>query len=117
METIMENKTVEQLEKLYDEMKPQLKEEFEDTLTGINEYENDKKLFIDYNTVERYDTMTQEEMDAELFTGTEYQGMKFKRLDEWDILSYRDGYCSPDFEFENGDVVAFDLYGVLHKIN
>ena len=29
----MENKTVEQLETLYDEMKPQLKEEFEDILT------------------------------------------------------------------------------------
>ena len=113
----MENKTVEQLETLYDEMKPQLKEEFEDTLTGFDEHENEKKLFIDYNTVEIYDTMTQEEMDAELFTGTEYQGMKFKRLGEWDILSYRDGYCSPDFEFENGDVVAFDLYGVLCKIN
>ena len=113
----MENKTVEQLETLYDEIKPQLKEEFEYTLTDINEYGNEKKLFIDYNTVEIYDTMTQEEMDAELFIGTEYQDMKFKRLGEWDILSYRDGYCSPDFEFENGDVVAFDLYGVLHKIN
>ena len=113
----MENKTVEQLETLYDEMKPQLKKEFEDTLTDSNEYGNEKKLFIDYNTVEIYDTMTQEEMDAELFIGTEYQDMKFKRLGEWDILSYRGGYCSPDFEFENGDVVAFDLYGVLHKIN
>ena len=113
----MENKTVEQLEKLYDEMKPQLKEEFEDTLTGFDEYGNEKKLFIDYNTAGWYDTMTQEEMDAELFTGTEYQSMKFKRLGEWDILSYRDGYCSPAFEFENGDVVAFDCYGVLHKIN
>lgn len=50
----MENKTVEQLEKLYDEMKPQLKEEFEDMLTDSNECGNDKKLFIDYNTVERY---------------------------------------------------------------
>ena len=113
----MENKTVDQLENRYDEMKPQLKEEFEDTLTGINEYGNDKKLFIDYNTEGWYDTMTQDEIDAELFTGTEYYGMKFKRLGEWDILSYRDGYCSLDFEFENGDVVAFDLYGVLHKIN
>ena len=113
----MENKTVEQLENLYDEMKPRLKKEFEDTLTDSNEYGNEKKLFIDYNTAGRYDTMTQEEIDAELFTGTEYYGMKFKRLGEWDILSYRDGYTSPDFEFENGDVVAFDLYGVLHKIN
>ena len=113
----MENKTVEQLEKLYDEMKPQLKEEFENNLTGFDEYGNDKKLFIDYNTVERYDTMTQEEMDAELFIGTKYQDMKFKRLGEWDILSYRDGYCSPDFEFENGDVVAFDRCGFLCKIN
>ena len=113
----MENKTIEQLEKLYDEMKPQLKEEFEDTPTDSNEYGNDKKLFIDYNTDGRYDTMTQEEMDAELFTGTEYQGMKFKRLGEWDILSYRDGYSSPDFEFENGDVVAFDRCGFLCKIN
>ena len=112
----MENKTVEQLEKLYDEMKPQLKEEFEDVLIGFNEYGNEKKHFIDYNSG-RYDTMTQEEMDAELFTGTEYQGIKFKRLGEWDILSYRDGYSSPDFEFENGDVVAFDRYGVLCKIN
>ena len=113
----MENKTVELLENLYDEMKPQLKEEFEDVLIRFDEYGNEKKLFIDYNTVEIYDTMTQEEMDAELFTGTEYQGMKFKRLGEWDILSYRDGYCSPDFEFENGDLVAFDRYGVLCKIN
>ena len=113
----MENKTIEQLEKLYDEMKPQLKEEFENTLTGFDECGNDKKLFIDYNIDGRYDTMTQEEMDAELFTGTEYQGMKFKRLGEWDILSYRDGYCSPAVEFENGDVVALDLYGVLSKIN
>ena len=113
----MENKTIDQLESLYDEMKPQLKEEFENTLVGFDEHGNDKKLFIDYNTAGRYDTMTQEEMDAELFTGTEYQGIKFKRLGEWDILSYRDGYTSPDFEFENGDVVAFDLYGVLHKIN
>ena len=113
----MENKTIDQLESLYDEMKPQLKEEFENTLVGFDEHGNDKKLFIDYNTAGRYDTMTQEEMDAELFTGTEYQGIKFKRLGEWDILSYRDGYSSPDFEFENGDVVAFDLYGVLHKIN
>ena len=55
----MENKSIDQLESLYDEMKPQLKEEFEDMLTGINEYENDKKLFIDYNTDRRYDTMTQ----------------------------------------------------------
>ena len=113
----MENKTVEQLEKLYDEMKPQLKEEFENTLTGFDEYGNDKKLFIDYNIEGWYDTMTQEEIDAELFTGTVYQGMKFKRLGEWDILSFRYGYTSPDFEFENGDVVAFDRYGVLHKIN
>ena len=113
----MENKTVEQLENLYDEMKPQLKKEFEDTLTDSNEYGNEKKLFIDYNTDGWYDTMTQEEIDAELFTGTEYHGMKFKRLGEWDILSYRDGYTSPDFEFENGDVVAFDCYGILHKIN
>lgn len=113
----MENKTIEQLETFYDEIKSQLKEEFEDTLTDSNEYGNEKKLFIDYNTVERYDTMTQEEIDAELFTGTEYKGMKFKRLGEWDILSYRDGYCSPAFEFENGDVVAFNLYGVLCKIN
>ena len=57
----MENKTIEQLEKLYDEMQPQLKEEFEDTPTDSNEYGNDKKLFIDYNTDGRYDTMTQEE--------------------------------------------------------
>ena len=113
----MENKTIEQLEKLYDEMKPQLKEEFEDTPTASNEYGNDKKLFIDYNTDGRYDTMTQEEMDAELFTGTEYKDMKFKRLGGWNILSYRDGYYSPDFEFENGDVVAFDRCGFLHKIN
>ena len=113
----MENKTVEQLETLYDEMKPQLKKEFEDTLTDSNEYGNEKKLFIDYNTEGWYDTMTQEEIDAELFTGTEYYGMKFKRLGEWNILSYRDGYTSPDFEFENGDVVAFDCYGILHKIN
>ena len=112
----MENKTVVQLEKLYDEMKPQLKEEFEDMLIGFNEYGNEKKHFIDYNT-RRYDTMSEEEKDAELFTGTEYHGMKFKRLGELDILSYRDGYTSPDFEFENGDVVAFDFYGVLHKIN
>ena len=114
---IMENKTVVQLENPYDEMNPQLKEEFEDTLIGSNECGNDKKLFIDYNTEGWYDTMTQEEIDAELFTGTEYKGMKFKRLGEWDILSYRDGYYSPDFEFENGDVVAFDCYGFLHKIN
>ena len=113
----MENKTIDQLESLYDEMKPQLKEEFENTLVGFDEHGNDKKLFIDYNTDRRYDTMTQEEMDAELFTGTEYQGIKFKRLGEWDILSYRDGYSSPDFEFENGDVVVFDCYGFLHKIN
>ena len=113
----MENKTVEQLETTYDEMKPQLKEEFEDNKTGFNEHENDKKLFIDYNTEGWYDTMNQEEIDAELFTGTEYYGMKFKRLGEWDILSFRDGYYSPDFEFENGDVVAFDCYGFLHKIN
>ena len=112
----MENKTIDQLESLCDEMKPQLKEEFENTLVGFDEHGNEKKLFIDYNTG-RYDTMTQEEMDAELFTGTEYQGIKFKRLGEWDILSYRDGYSSPDFEFENGDVVAFDRYGILHKIN
>lgn len=117
IETTMENKTIEQLEKLYDEMKPQLKEEFEDMLIGFDEHGNEKKLFIDYNTDGRYDTMTQEEMDAELFTGTEYQGMKFKRLGEWDILSYRDGYSSPDFEFENGDVVAFDRCGFLCKIN
>ena len=113
----MENKTIEQLESLYDEMKPQLKEEFENNLTGFDEHGNEKKLFIDYNTDGRYDTMTQEEMDAELFTGTEYQGMEFKRLGEWDILSYRDGYSSPDFEFENGDVVAFDRCGFLRKIN
>ena len=113
----MENKTVDQLETTYNEMKPQLKEWFEDNLTDFNEYGNEKKLFIDYNTARRYDTMTQEEIDAELFTGTEYQGMKFKRLGEWDILSYRDGYYSPNFEFENGDVVAFDCYGFLHKIN
>ena len=112
----MENKTIEQLEKLYDEMKPQLKEEFEDTLIGFDEHGNEKKLFIDYNT-ERYDTMSEEEKDAELFINTEYQGMKFKRLGEWDILSFRDGYASPDFEFENGDVVAFDRYGILNKIN
>ena len=56
----MENKTVDQLENLYDEMKPQLKEEFEDVLIGFDEHENEKKLFIDYNTG-RYDTMTQEE--------------------------------------------------------
>ena len=113
----MENKTVEQLETPYDEIKPQLKEWFEDNLTDSNEYGNDKKLFIDYNTAGRYDTMTQEEIDAELFTGTEYQGMKFKRLGEWDIFSYRDGYSSPDFEFENGDVVAFNRCGFLCKIN
>ena len=113
----MENKTVEQLENLYDEMKPQLKKEFEDTLTDSNEYGNEKKLFIDYNTAGWYDTMTQDEIDAELFIDTEYYEMKFKRLGEWDILSYRNGYTSPDFEFENGDVVAFDRYGVLHKIN
>lgn len=113
----MENKTVVQLEKPYDELKPQLKEEFEDMLIGFDEHGNDKKLFIDYNTKGWYDTMTQDEIDAELFTGTEYQGMEFKRLGEWDILSYRDGYYSPDFEFENGDVVAFDCYGFLHKIN
>lgn len=113
----MENKTVDQLETPYGEMNLQLKEEFEDMLTGSNEYGNDKKLFIDYNTEGWYDTMTQDEMDAELFTGTEYQGMEFKRLGEWDILSYRDGYHSPDFEFENGDVVAFDHCGFLHKIN
>ena len=113
----MENKTIDQLETHYGEMKPQLKEEFENTLVGFDEHGNDKKLFIDYNTAGRYDTMTQEEMDAELFTGTEYQGIKFKRLGEWDILSYRDGYSSPDFEFENGDVVAFDRCGFLRKIN
>ena len=113
----MENKTVDQLENLYDEMKPQLKKEFEDILIGFDECENEKKLFIDYNTDGRYDTMTQEEIDAELFTGTEYYGMKYKRLGEWDILSYRDGYTSPDFEFENRDVVAFDRYGILNKIN
>ena len=113
----MENKTIDQLESLYDEMKFQLKEEFENNLTGFDEHGNEKKLFIDYNTDGRYDTMTQEEMDAELFTGTEYQGIKFKRLGEWDILSYRDGYSSPDFEFENGDVVAFDRCGFLCKIN
>ena len=113
----MENKTVDQLEPHYDEMKPQFKEVFENNLTDSNEYGNDKKLFIDYNTDGRYDTMTQDEIDAELFTGTEYQGMKFKRLGEWDILSFRYGYTSPDFEFENGDVVAFDFYGVLCKIN
>lgn len=113
----MENKTIDQLEKLYDEMKPQLKEEFENNLTGFDEHGNEKKLFIDYNTDGRYDTMSEEEMDAELFTGTEYQGMKFKRLGEWDIFSYRDGYSSPDFEFENGDVVAFDCCGFLRKIN
>ena len=112
----MENKTVDLLENLYDEMKPQLKEEFEDVLIGFDEYGNDKKLFIDYNT-ERYDSMSEEEKDAELFTGTEYYGMKFKRLGEWDILPFRDGYASPDFEFENGDIVAFDRYGVLHKFN
>ena len=106
----------EQLETLYDEMKPQLKEEFEDMLIGFDECENEKKLFIDYNTG-RYDTMSEDEMDAELFINTEYQGMKFKRLGEWDILSFRDGYTSPDFEFENGDLVAFDRYGVLHKFN
>lgn len=99
-------------------MKPQLKEEFEDVLIGFDEQGNEKKLFIDYNTVRlRYDTMSEEEIDAELFTGTEYYGMKFKRLGEWNILSIRDGYTSPDFEFENGDVVAFDCYGFLHKIN
>ena len=98
------------------EIKPQLKEEFEDILAGFNECRNDKKHIIDYKPG-RYDTMSQDEIDAEFFNGTEYQGMKFKRLGEWDILSYRDGYCSPAFEFENGDVVAFDLYGVLHKIN
>ena len=113
----MENKTVNQLENLYDEMKPQLEEEFEDNLTGFNECGNEKKLFIDYKIARRYDTMTQDEIDAELFIGTEYQGMKFKRLGEWDILSFRYGYTSPDFEFENGDVVAFDFYGVLRKIN
>ena len=113
----MENKTVDQLETTYDEMKPQLKEWFEDNLTDFNEHENYKKLFIDYNTDGRYDTMSQDEIDAELFTGTEYYGMKFKRLGEWDILSYRDGYYSPDFEFENGDVVAFDRCGFLCKIN
>ena len=113
----MENKTIEQLEKLYDEMKPQLKEEFEDTLTDSNEYGNEKKLFIDYNTAGWYDTMTQDEIDAELFIDTEYYEMKFKRLGEWDILSYRDGYSSPDFEFENGDVVAFNRCGFLCKIN
>ena len=113
----MENKTIDQLESPYEEMKPQLKEEFENNLIGFDEHGNEKKLFIDYNTDGRYDTMTQDEIDAELFTGTEYHGMKFKRLSEWDILSYRDGYTSPDFEFENGDVVAFDRYGVLHKIN
>ena len=112
----MENKTVDQLENLYDEMKPQLKEEFEDVLIGFDEHGNEKKLFIDYNTG-RYDTMSEEEKDAELFIGTEYQGMKFKRLGEWDILSFRYGYTSPDFEFENGDVVALDFYGVLCKIN
>lgn len=55
----MENKTVVQLETPYDEMKPQLKEEFEDNLIGSNEYGNDKKLFIDYNTervVRHYDS-------------------------------------------------------------
>lgn len=113
----MENKTVDQHETPYGEMKPQLKEVFENNLTDSNEYGNDKKLFIDYNTDERYDTMSQDEIDAELFTGTEYQGMKFKRLGEWDILSYRDGYYSPDFEFENGDLVAFDRCGFLCKIN
>lgn len=113
----MENKTVVQLENSYDELKPQLKEVFENNLIDSNEYGNDKKLFIDYNTKGWYDTMTQDEIDAELFTGTEYQGMKFKRLGEWDILSYRDGYYSPNFEFENGDVVAFNCYGFLHKIN
>ena len=112
----MENKTVDLLENLYDEMKPQLKEEFEDVLIGFDEYGNDKKLFIDYNT-ERYDSMSEEEKDAELFTGTEYYGMKFKRLGEWDILSYRDGYSSLDFKFENGDVVAFNRCGFLCKIN
>ena len=85
-------------------------------LIGFDEHGNEKKLFIDYNTG-RYDTMSEEEKDAELFTGTEYYGMKFKRLGEWDILSFHDGYASPDFEFENGDVVAFDRYGVLCKIN
>lgn len=113
----MENKTVDQLETPYGEMKPQLKEEFEDTLIGFDEHGNDNKLFIDYNTKGWYDTMTQDEIDAELFTGTEYQGMKFKRLGEWDILSYRNGYYSPDFEFENGDLVAFDRCGFLCKIN
>ena len=54
----MENKTVEQLETLYDEMKPQLKEEFKNTLIGFDECGNDKKLFIDYNTVEIYEIAT-----------------------------------------------------------
>lgn len=112
----MKNKTVDQLEPIYDEMKPQLKEEFENNLTVSNECGNEKKLFIDYNSG-RYDTMSEEEMDAELFINTEYKGMKFKRLGEWDILSFRDGYVSPDFEFENGDLVAFDRCGILRKIN
>ena len=98
------------------EMKPQLKEECEGILDSFNECRNDKKHFIDCNPG-RYDTMSQDEIDAEFFNGTEYHGMKFKRLGEWDILSYRDGYYSPDFEFENGDVVAFDRYGFLCKIN
>lgn len=113
----MENKTVDQHETPYSEMNPQLKEMFENNLTSSNECGNDKKLFIDYNIEGWYDTMSQDEIDAELFTGTEYQGMKFKRLGEWDILSYRDGYYSPDFEFENGDLVAFDRCGFLCKIN
>ena len=113
----MENKTVEQLENLYDDLKPQLKKEFEDILIGFDESGNEKKLFIDYNTAGWYDTMTQDEIDAELFIDTEYKGMKFKRIGEWDILSYRDGYTSPDFEFENGEVVAVDRYGSLNKSN
>lgn len=106
----------EVFEEVYEEIKPQLKKELDDTLIGFDEQGNEKRLYIDYNTG-RYDCMTEEEMDAELFTGTEYKGMKFKRLGEWNIASYRDGYSSPDFEFENGDVVAFDKTGNLHKLN
>lgn len=38
---------------------------------------------------------------------TDYYRMKFKRLDEWDIFSFHDGYTSPVFEFENGDTEFF----------
>lgn len=77
--------------------------------------------YIDFKKIVNDLGKSQEELDIELWKDTEYEGMKFKRKESWDIdsdFAYEyTKYASPKFEFENGDVVVIDKFGNIKKLN